>query len=68
MTYQDFSQKIEALVRRVGGNLSARVFEDTEKHIYTAEFSDGTIITGNSKNIAVTVKFRDGNHMAMATV
>lgn len=67
MSYKDFQNRVNALIKRAGGGIDVGFSNDTEKGIYYATCSDDTVIVGNSQNLKVTVNFGSG-HKALATI
>lgn len=65
MSYEVFQQKVNALVKRVGGGLKVRFSHDEGKHY--ARCSDGTVIIGNSLATKVMVRWGSGHtsHVAI---
>lgn len=67
MSYEVFRRKVNALINRVGGNISVRFHNDAEKGRFFANCSDGTTIIGNPSSLKVTVRYGSG-HQAMAAI
>jgi len=67
MAYEAFQNRVKALIKRAGGNISVRFFNDTEKGKFFANCSDGTTIIGCPSSIKVTVRFGSG-HQALAEI
>ena len=67
MAYEVFQNRVKALIKRAGGNISVRFSHDTEKGKFFANCSDGTTIIGCPSSIKVTVRFGSG-HQALAEI
>lgn len=65
MSYERFKAHINGLIAKAGGGITARFNQVNGK--FFANCSDGTVITGNSRSLKLTVQFGSG-HQAMAEV
>jgi hypothetical protein len=59
--------KVNAMIKKAGGNIRVMFHCDSENGLFFAECSDGTTIIGNHMSLKVTVRFGVG-HQAMATI
>ena len=66
MSYERFKAHINGLISKAGGGITVR-FKHTEDGKHYANCSDGTVITGNSSSLKLTVRYGSG-HQAMAEV
>ena len=68
MSYVDFQSKVGKLMSSVGdAGLTVRFFNDTDKGMYGAVFSDGTKITQPYAGLRATVRFGSG-HQCLASI
>ena len=67
MSYERFQEKVNALIKRAGGNIKVWFSTDEEKGKHTARCSDGTTIIGNSTVLKLTVRWGSG-HQSMVAV
>ena len=66
MSYETFSAKVKALIRKAGAGITADFLtDDNGRHI--AKCSDGTTIVGHARSLTVTIKWGSG-HVAMAAI
>lgn len=66
MSYEEFQQSIDSLVKKSGGGISVDFNHIDGKYI--ARVSDGTVITGNPSTVRVTVRWNGRNHQGMAAL
>lgn len=66
MSYESFQTAVNNLVKKAGGGISVRFFNSDGK--YTARFSDGTLIIGNSVSLKVTVRWNGRNHQSVVKI
>ena len=64
MTFAAFREGMQALATETKASVNFQNDEDSGK--YFARFSDGTVITGNSANFALTVRWNNKQHQARA--
>lgn len=64
MKFAAFQKGMLALATKTKTSVTLQM--DGEKGKYSARFSDGTIITGNSANSALTVRWNNKQHQARA--
>ena len=64
MSYEDFQEKVKAILEKAGG-VTAKFFHDDGKH--HALCSDGTMIVGNSQSLKVMVRWGSG-HVSHAKI
>lgn len=67
MSYEVFKRRVNALIDRIGGDISVCFVNDTDKGKFFANCSDGTTIVGCPLSLKVTVLFGSG-HQAMAAI
>ena len=67
MSYEVFRRRVNALIKRAGGGIAVRFFNDTDKGRFFANCSDGTTIVGNPSSLKITVLYGSG-HQAMAVI
>ena len=63
MTFDNFKLRVSKVVGLLG--FSAEVFQDGDK--YVAKVSDGTIITGWTAGLSISVKFAGGKSVTVDT-
>lgn len=68
MSYEAFKAKVNALIKRAGGDIEVRFFNDFEKGKHYANCSDGTVIIGSISCTKVTVRWNGKNHQSMAGI
>ena len=66
MTFERFKTHINGFIAKAGGSIAVR-FNHTDDGRHYANCSDGTVITGNSHSLKLTVRYGSG-HQAMAEV
>lgn len=65
MSYSRFCEHIRDLLLKIDGGVgSVDISRDEDKGLYSARFSDGTVITGNPVSLKLTVRWASG-HQAM---
>lgn len=63
MTFENFQLRVSKVVGLLG--FSAEVFQDGDR--YVAKVSDGTIITGGTSGLSISVKFAGGKSVTVDT-
>lgn len=66
MSYEVFKSKVRGILSRSGDSM--KVYFYTQNGNHHARFSDGTVISGNRVNKAVSVRWNGKNHAAMAVI
>lgn len=66
MTFERFKTHINGFIAKAGGGITVR-FNHTDDGRHFANCSDGTVITGNSHSLKLTVRYGSG-HQAMTEV
>lgn len=66
MSYDKFVESVNNLVKKAGGGISVKFFQEDGK--YFAHLSDGTRIIGNSVSVKVQVRWRGGNHQSIVSI
>lgn len=67
MSYEAFMAGVNALIRHSRQSILVRFSIDEDKRKYRAVCTDGTVISGCSSSLRVTVKRGDG-HTSMTTI
>lgn len=66
MSYKVFKNKIRGILSRSGDSMKVCFSSHNGNH--NARFSDGTVISGNTINKAVSIRWNGRNHTAMAVI
>lgn len=66
MSYEGFQTAVNNLVKKAGGGISVKFFNDGGK--YLAAISDGTKIIGNAVSTKVTVRWNGRNHQSVVKI
>lgn len=62
MTFERFKAHINGFIAKAGGGITVR-FNHTDDGRHFANCSDGTVITGNSHSLKLTVRYGSGHQM-----
>lgn len=68
MNYENFKDRVNALIDKAGGGISVRFFTDEDSGRHYAKCSDGTTIIGNEACLKVAVRWGSGHHGIAAMV
>lgn len=66
MSYKVFKNKVRGILSRSGDSM--KVYFSSHDGNHNARFSDGTVISGNTINKAVSIRWNGRNHTAMAVI
>ena len=68
MSYEVFRAKVNALIKRAGGEIKVRFSSDKEHGKHYATGSDGTVIIGSEVCKKITVRWNGRNHQSMVAI
>lgn len=68
MSYDDFKERVNALIKRAGGGIKVWFTSDSEHGKHYANCSDGTVIIGSNVCMKVTVRWNGRNHQSVVAI